>query len=40
MNNHGEIMVKESFVDKKDLKNTENTRINKNRNDNNHGKTK
>ena len=40
MNSRGMILGKEMFVDKKDLKNTNNIRINKNRDDTNNGKKK
>ena len=40
MNNRGVILAKEFFDEKKDLKNTENNRISKNRDDSNHGKKK
>ena len=40
MNNRGVILAKELFVDKKDLNNTDNTHINKNCDDTNHGKKK
>ena len=40
MNSRGVILAKELFVDKKDLKNSDNTRINKNSDDTNHGKKK
>ena len=38
MNSRGVILAEELFVDKKDLRNTSNSRINKNRNATNHGK--
>ena len=38
MNSQGVILTKELFVDKKGFKNSDNTRINKNRDDTNHGK--
>ena len=40
MNNRGGILIKELFVDKKDLKNTDNIRMNKNRDDTSHCKKK
>ena len=40
MNSRDVILAKELFVDKKDLKNTDNICINKNRDDTNHGKKK
>ena len=40
MNSRDVILTKEFFVDKKDLKNIGNTRINKNRDDTNRGKKK
>ena len=40
MNSRGVIQAKELFVDKKDLKNADNTRISKNRVDTDHGKKK
>ena len=36
-NSCGVVLAKELFADKEDLKNTDNTRINKNRADTNHG---
>ena len=38
MKSHGAILSKELFFDKKNLKNTDKTRLNKNSDDTNHGK--
>ena len=40
ISNHGMILAKEQFVDKKDIKKTDNIRLNKSRDNIHHGKKK